>query len=150
MGVKVKIETTRFGTVEIEKQDILDFESGLIGFGDSRKWVILADTENPAVAWLQSLVDPSLAMAVVSPRRFIPNYQVRLTPSELEPIHLTNVDQAFVLCVVSRNDNRLTMNLRAPVIINLDRKMGAQIMTSDDQPLQYPFANLSTNLRQSA
>ena len=150
MGVKVKIETTRFGTVEIEKQDILDFESGLIGFGDSRKWVILADTANPAVAWLQSLVDPSLAMAVVSPRRFIPNYQFRLTPSELEPIHLTNVDQAFVLCVVRRNDNRLTMNLRAPVIINLDRKMGAQIMTSDDQPLQYPFANLSTNLRQSA
>lgn len=146
----MKIETTRFGTVEIEDQDILDFECGLIGFNDSKQWVILADTENPAVAWLQSLLDPSLAMAVVSPRRFIPNYQVRLSASELSPIRLTDVDQAFVLCVVSRNDNRLTMNLRAPIIINLDQKIGAQIMTSDDQPLQYPFANLSTNLRQSA
>ena len=146
----MKIETTRFGAVEIESEDVLHFEAGIIGFYDSKKWVILADTENPAVAWLQSLQDPSLAMAVVSPRRFIPNYQVRLSPSELNPIHLTEVDQAFVLCVVSRNDNRLTMNLRAPVIINLDQKLGAQIMTSDDQPLQYPFANLSANLRQSA
>lgn len=150
MSVTMKIDTARFGTVEIKNQDILDFESGLIGFSESKKWVILADTENSAVAWLQSLTDPSLAMAVVSPRRFIPNYQVRLSPSELEPIHLNDVDQAFVLCVVSRNENRLTMNLRAPVIINLDQKIGAQIMTSDDQPLQYPFANLSTNLRQSA
>ncbi|MEC9094525.1 MAG: flagellar assembly protein FliW [Planctomycetota bacterium] len=146
----MNIETTRFGTIEIEEQDVLNFESGLIGFSDTKEWVILADTENPAVAWLQSLADPTLGMAIVSPRRFIPNYQVRLTPTELEPIQLTDVDQAFVLCIVSRNENRLTMNLRAPVIINLDQKMGAQIMTSDDQPLQYPFANLSTNLRQSA
>lgn len=146
----VNIDTTRFGAVEIEKEDILQFEAGLIGFCDSKDWVILADAENPAVAWIQSLQDCSLALAVVSPRRFIPNYQVRLTVSELSPIHLTDVDQAFVLCVVSRNDNRLTMNLRAPVIINLDQKIGAQIMTSDDQPLQYPFANLSSNLRQSA
>lgn len=146
----MNISTTRFGNVDIETDDVLMFESGLIGFSEAKQWVILADTENPAVAWLQSLHDPGLALAVVSPRRFIPNYQVRLTPTELEPICLTDVDQAFVLCVVSRNDNRLTMNLRAPVIINLDQKIGAQIMTSDDQPLQYPFANLSANLRQSA
>lgn len=146
----MKIDTTRFGSVTVENQDILVFESGLIGFSELKKWVILADAENPAVAWLQSIDDPSLALAVVSPRRFIPNYQVRLTPSELEPVHLVNLDQAYVLCIVSRNDNRLTMNLRAPVIINLDRKLGAQIMTTDDQPLQYPFAELTSNLRQSA
>ena len=40
------------------------------------------------------------------------------------------------------------MNLRAPVLVNLDQRIGAQIMTTDDQPLQYPFANLSANLRQ--
>ena len=143
----MNIATTRFGTVEIQEADVLFFEAGLIGFVESKRWVILADTENQAVAWLQCLQDPSLAMAVVSPRRFIPNYQVRLTPSELEPVSLTDVDQAFVLCVVSRNENRLTMNLRAPVLVNLDQRIGAQIMTTDDQPLQYPFANLSANLR---
>ncbi len=146
----MNIETTRFGSVTIQSEDILSFEAGIIGFANSRRWVILADTENPAVAWFQSLDDPSLAMAVDSPRRFIPNYQVRLTPSELSPIRLSDVDQAFVLCVVSRNENHLTMNLRAPLIVNLDQKMGAQSMTTDDQPLQYPFARISPKLRQSA
>ena len=59
----MNIATTRFGTVEIQEADVLFFEAGLIGFVESKRWVILADTENQAVAWLQCLQDPSLAMA---------------------------------------------------------------------------------------
>ena len=52
----MKIHTTRFASIEIEPDDILFFRNGLLGFEDCRHWVLLADADNSAVAWLQSTV----------------------------------------------------------------------------------------------
>ena len=146
----MKIHTTRFGSIEIEPDDILFFRNGLIGFEDCRHWVLLADVANSSVAWLQSMQHSDVAMPVVSPRRFVQDYQVRLDPTDVELLQLSEVEQAFVLCVVSRNDETLTLNLRAPLVINLDRRIGSQIITVDVQPMQYELATLPTLLRRSA
>lgn len=146
----MKIHTTRFGSIEIEPDDILFFRNGLIGFEDCRHWVLLADAANTSVAWLQSMQHSDVAMPVVSPRRFVPDYQVRLDPTDVDLLQLSQVEQAFVLSVVSRNEETLTLNLRAPLVINLDRRIGSQIITVDEQPMQYELATLPTMLRRSA
>lgn len=133
----MNVFTSRFGNIEIEAEDVIRFDEGLIGFDDKKEWVILADAENDAIAWLQSLEDPAIAMAVVSPRRFVPAYQVEIPPQATKRIGLSGTEQAFVLSVVSRNDHALTLNLRAPIIVALERRRGWQIVTSGDQPLQY-------------
>lgn len=146
----MKIHTTRFASIEIEPDDILFFRHGLIGFEDCRHWVLLADSGNGSVAWLQSMQHSDIALPVVSPRRFVSGYQVRLEPNDVETLQLSEVEQAFVLAVVSRNDETLTLNLRAPLVINLDRRIGSQVITVDAQPLQYELAALPTTLRRSA
>jgi flagellar assembly factor FliW len=146
----MKIHTTRFGSIEIEPDDILFFRNGLIGFEDCRHWVLLADCENSAVAWLQSMQHSDIAMPVVSPRRFVSEYQVRLEPSDVDLLQLATVEHAFVLAVVSRTDDSLTLNLRAPLVINLDRRLGAQVITVDNQPIQYELTTLPIGLRRSA
>ena len=147
----MNVFTSRFGNVEIEAEDMIHFENGLIGFDDRKNWVILADAENDAIAWLQSLEDPQLAVAVVSPRRFVPEYQVRIPTEPLKKMNLSASEQAFVLTVVSRNQNSLTINLRAPVIIVLERRAGWQIITQDNQPLQHELTEASgVSLRRSA
>ena len=146
----MKIHTTRFGSIEIEPDDILFFRNGLVGFEDCRHWVLLADADNSSVAWLQSMQHSDVAMPVVSPRRFVTEYQVRLDPTDVDLLQLSEVEQAFVLAVVSRNDETLTLNLRAPLVINLDRRIGSQIITVDAQPMQYELATLPTVLRRSA
>ena len=146
----MKIHTTRFGTIEIEPDDILFFRNGLIGFEDCRHWVLLADSDNSSVAWLQSMQHSDIALPVVSPRRFVSGYQVRLEPSDVDMLQLTAVEQAFVLAVVSRNDETLTLNLRAPLVVNLDRRVGSQVVTVDSQPMQYELATLPNVLRKSA
>ena len=60
------------------------------------------------------------------------------------------LDKAFVLTVVSRNRGRLTLNLKAPIIINLDRRIGRQVVTSDDQPLQLDLPATAVRLRKTA
>lgn len=146
----MKIHTTRFGSIEIEPDDILFFRNGLLGFEDCRHWVLLADSENTAVAWLQSMQHADVAMPVVSPRRFVADYQVRLEQNDVELLQLNSVEQAYVLGVVSRDEEVLTLNLRAPLVINLDRRIGCQVVTVDPQPIQFELATLPISLRRSA
>lgn len=147
----MQINTSRFGPIEIEPEDILLFSRGLFAFENHRHWILLSDGQNDGVAWLQSLSDPEVALPTVSPRKFVPGYQVRILRSQLTPLELAALDQAFVLNVLSQNaGQQLTVNLKAPVIVNLDRRIGRQIVTVDEQPLQLALPALTLPLRKSA
>lgn len=144
------LHTTRFGTIQVETDDVFLFSNGLIGLEDFRRWVLLADAENDAVGWLQSTSHPDVAVAVVSPRRFVANYQVRIPRAELAHLELDELDRAFVLSLVSRNQLGLTLNLRAPVLFNLDRRLGRQVVTIDEQPIQWDLPVPILKMRRSA
>jgi len=146
----MQITTSRFGEVEIQVDDIILFPNGLAGFEDHRHWVILSDEDNEAVAWLQCVSHPEIAVPVISPRRFVPEYRLRVSRSQLTPLQIDAVDQAYILGVVSRSDDKLTLNLRAPLIINLDRRVGRQVVTIDEQPVKYELAGVTSPLRKSA
>jgi flagellar assembly factor FliW len=147
----MQIQSQHFGPVEIEVDDVLLFPRGVIALEDCRHWVLLADDENAALAWLQCVTQPEIALPVVSPRRFAPDYQVRLTRGQLAPLELSQFDQAYVLAIVSRGDRELTLNLKAPLIVNLGRRIGRQVITTDDQPLALELTSHSAApLRKSA
>ena len=146
----MQMPTSRFGLVDIEAEDILLFPGGLIGYEQQRHWVLLADADNSAVGWLQSLAKPELALAVISPRRFFAGHSIRVTNSELAPLQLGPHDQPYVLSIVSKSEDGLTANLKAPIVVNLDRHLGRQVVVTDDQPLSKPLGGEVTALRKSA
>ena len=147
----MQMATSRFGLVDIEAEDILLFPGGLIGYELQRHWVLLADADNDAVGWLQSLASPDLALAVISPRRFFSGHSIRVTSSELAPLQLGDEDQPYVLSIVSKTEAEgLAANLKAPIVINLDRHLGRQVVVTDDQPLCQPLGGDVTSLRKSA
>jgi flagellar assembly factor FliW len=136
------VQSSRFGSVDVQPDDLLLFREGLIGYNHLHHWVLLADEHHPLVAWLQSVANPQTAMAVVSPRRFLPDYNVRVTRNQLVPLELSPEAPMFVLSILSKNDGQLTLNLRAPLVLNLQRQLGRQVITSDEQPTQHPIAQL--------
>jgi len=144
------IRDTLLGTITIDINEIFLFPEGLIGYEQYQRWVLLPDPETEAVGWLQSLDRPDLSLAVASPRRFAPHYRVRASQCSLQSVQLGDSDQAYVLAVVNCNDHALTLNLRAPLIMNLQRRLGLQVITLDDQPLQYEFASRAAQLRKTA
>src|SRR5687767_10002949 len=93
----MKISTTRFGSLTIRDEDVLTFVDGLIGMEDCRRWVLLADAQNSALGWLQSLDRSEVALAVVSPRRFVPDYRVRVARRDIQPLGLSDSAGAQVL-----------------------------------------------------
>ena len=144
------IQTTRFATVAIEADDILHFPAGLAGLEDCRHWVLLADAVNDALGWLQSTSRPEVALAVVTPRRFVPDYQVRLARVELAPLAIMQVQDAKVLVIVGKNERSITLNLKAPLVINLDRRLGRQVVANNDYSVQFELSSEATLLKRTA
>ena len=146
----MRINTSRFGSVEIQPEDIVLFPSGLPGMEQSRHWVVLADADNDALGWLQNVAEPEIAFAVVSPRRFIPDYQVRVFRSEIQPLQLQRAEEAQVLVIISKTEAALTVNLRAPLLFNLERRLGRQVILNEEQPLRHVISPQYVHLRKSA
>ena len=146
----MRINTTRFGRIDIDAGDVIRFTSGLPGLEDCRDWALLADTTNDALGWLQSTTRGDVALAVVSPRRFVPEYQVRIPRSELSPLAIGDIRQAQVVVVVGQNGTGLTLNLKAPIVINLEARTGRQVVASGELPLQYELTTNRPPLKKSA
>jgi flagellar assembly factor FliW len=144
----MKVATTRFGNLMIRDEDVLTFVDGLIGMEQCRRWVLLADAQNEALGWLQSLDRGEVALAVVSPRRFVPDYQARVTRRDVQPLGIRAPEDAQVLAVISYADGALALNLKAPLVIHLEERLGRQIVARDDHAVQHRLGK--AQLRMSA
>lgn len=146
----MQIRTTRFGSLKVEPEDLLTFRNGFVGLEDCRQWILLADASNEALGWLQCTTRSDTALAVVSPRRFVPEYRFRTYRSEMSALELTNMEESQVLVTVSRHDGSLTLNLKAPIVINVKTRQGRQVVANDDHPLQYLLPAAPSLLKKSA
>lgn len=141
----MQIQSSRFGQIQLEHSDILLMPHGLIGFETCRHWVLLSNPSNDDVAWLQSVAIASVAVPVISPRRFVPDYRVQIPRRELNLLHLRNNDQVFILNVVSKSGPALTINLKSPIVLNATRQLAVQVVCSDDMPLSLPIGLTSNS-----
>lgn len=146
----MELPTTRFGPVQIEPDDVIRFPEGLLGLEECRDWVLLADANNDAVAWMQSVERADVALAVVSPRRFVPGYQMRVARRELAPLRLEYVRAARVVVTVSRDEHSLTLNLKAPIVINLESRLARQVMTNGPLAVRHKLGAFEPALKRSA
>ncbi len=145
------VQTTRFGQIEANQEQVIVFPQGLIGFEACRHWLIVPDPQNPDVAWLQSLSQAQVALPMVSPRKFAPDYKVLIPSRQLSLLNMRNSDRVFIMAVVSKSGKTLTANLRSPVIINLTKCLACQVITTDPQPLALPLSlTTSPALRMAA
>ena len=134
------VQTTRFGQIDAQQEQVIVFPQGLIGFEACRHWLIVADPQNSDVAWLQSLSQMQVALPMVSPRKFAPDYRVTIPRRQLALLNLRSSDRVYVMAVVSKSGKTLTANLRSPIVINLTKCIAVQVITSDAQPLALPLS----------
>ncbi len=146
----MEILTTRFGKLTVEADDVLNFPAGMLGLEDCREWVLLGDAQNDALGWLQSVSRPEIALAVVTPRRFVPDYQARVSRGELAPLALGDAARAKVLVIVGKNDRSITLNLKAPLVVNLDERLGRQVIINGEQSVQYELERTAAPWKKSA
>jgi flagellar assembly factor FliW len=112
------IESSRFGALTIEPDDVLEFPRGLIGLG-GRHYTLLDRNPGTGFQWLHSLDDPALALPVVDPRRFFHNFALQITREEEERVGAPDPAAAEIYVTVRTAPRAadVVVNLRAPVLV---------------------------------
>lgn len=125
-----------YGKVEIREEDIFTFDSGIIGFEDKKKYVLLGESEeNEILVWFQSVEDENLAFVVIKPTVFRPDYKPKIHVDDLAGLDVgedTSDLLVYTMVVVPEDINKMTANLRAPLIMNKKNNKAKQIVLNDD------------------
>ncbi|NLJ73818.1 MAG: flagellar assembly protein FliW [Firmicutes bacterium] len=120
---------TKLGSLDIKEEDIITFPRGILGFADYRQYVIV-EQEEGFFSFLQSVDEPGLAFVIMIPELVNLDYSVKLAPEEIELLQLKTPDDGRVYGIVTVPDNvaEMTVNLQAPLVINVKEKLGAQVI----------------------
>ena len=132
------IKTRYFGEIDVDDQKILTFEDGLIGFENLKKFTLIYNNEtesSSAVTWLQSLDEPMVAFPALSPFYVMKEYNPIVEDEVLVKLgELTEENTVIFLTLTVPSDiTKMTTNLKAPIIINADTKMGCQVIAENPE-----------------
>jgi len=139
----MKFETSRFGTVEVEEDKVLHFEYGLPGFPSCNKFVVMDHDLQTPLKWLQCVDRPEVAFLVVEPEQVVGSYEVDVPDSMLRLLGLeegAKASDVAVFVILNTADEKLTANLRAPVVVNVAQRRAVQlILDKQDVSLRHPI-----------
>ena len=128
----MKIPTSRFGTIEIQEEQIVHMPTGPIGFPDYRRFVLLEHKKGSPFLWFQSVDNESLAFVLMDPALFKPDYEVQISPEDTKTLELMDASagvQTLVVVNISRVEPyEITANLLGPIIINAQKKLAKQVV----------------------
>lgn len=141
----MQLQTKLFGNIDIDNKDTLYFPSGIPGFENVKKYVLLGRQEAKApFFWLQGIDDPNLAFVVTDPFSVHPDYFVDVDDEEITELDIKDSDRVLTLSIVTIPEKieNMTVNLRAPILINMQNNTGKQVvMNNDIFPVRYSIMN---------
>ena len=126
----VRLEGTRLGDIDVPENLVIEFPEGILGFPDSKRYVIVQHPSGGPFQWLQSVDDPGLAFVAGDPAEFFDNYDLTIAPEQLNAIKATSLEEivVIVLLVVPQDPKKITANLQGPVLINRNARIGQQLV----------------------
>ena len=129
----LKIKTRDFGELEVDENNIIFFENGLPGFENYKKFVIIPLAEDSPFIIIQSLDDSDAAFTAVEPGNFIKNYSFEISDKVEEELKISSIEDLMVLNIITLKEEirNSTLNLSAPIIINLKDNLGRQIILDE-------------------
>ena len=90
----MKFQSTRFGTYEVKDNTLLTFPSGILGFPEWTRYVLLDHDTDAPFKWLQCVEEAQLAFVVLDPVFFKSDYQIEIPLDATIEIQKTGQDRA--------------------------------------------------------
>ena len=126
------IKTARFGSIDVQGEDILLFPEALYGFDQEKEFVLLPLDPNidSPMEWLQSLRTPELAFIVTDPFLFLPQYKMVLNDDEKHQLEIESAESVLIRVIVTipQVHSEMTANLVAPLVVNKKNHLSKQIV----------------------
>ncbi|MDO5381208.1 MAG: flagellar assembly protein FliW [Eubacteriales bacterium] len=145
----MKVETKWFGTIEVGDEKILTFDKGIIGFEDWKKYTLIFDVEKgeeASIIWLQAIDEPTLALPIMKPEYIVKDYDPIVEDEIINSLG-ENIKEAnllvFCALTVPEDLTKMTINLKAPIVINADTLKGVQLIADNaDYQVKYPIYDI--------
>lgn len=133
----MEINTIYHGIRHYEEKDIISFPKGLPGFEKLKKFILFPVDENDIFSILQSIDDPYVGLTVISPFLVNKEYEFEVSDDRMQELKLSSVEDLSILATVtlSQKKENITVNLKAPIIININEKIGEQIILDNEKYL---------------
>jgi len=131
----MNIQSTRFGTLSVDDERIIEFPSGLLGFPEHKRFALIQTGEENYFFWLQSVDEPNLAFVVADPAIFFKGYEVPLRDETRQELQLADEEgserflQVFVIC--NKVGEWLTGNLLGPLVVNAANRLAQQVVLTE-------------------
>jgi flagellar assembly factor FliW len=130
------ISTEVFGEIQIDKETIIKFKEGLLGFEEEKEFAII-DTEDKdsPFSWLQSINTPELAFVIINPFYAFPDYEFIVPKKIQEKLEIQDEKDIAIysIVVIPEDMEKMTANLLGPIIININKKLGKQLILDDNR-----------------
>lgn len=131
-------QTRRFGALEYDPFNVLQFPAGLPGFDGQKQFMVVEKPEWTPIVFLQSLNTPELCFMAAPVEAVHPGYALDLTREDLERLGLDPSQPPphdaglLPLALLSAPEHGpLTANLLAPVVINWRARRAVQSVRAD-------------------
>ncbi|MFH1035740.1 MAG: flagellar assembly protein FliW [Pseudomonadota bacterium] len=131
---EIKVQTTRFGEIEVLPGQILNLPHGMVGFPRLSRYAILEHRPGSPFHWLQCLDRPDLAFVIMDPLVFDPAYRLVLGDNEAKLLQVgdpRHIQTWVVVTIPPGSPEAMTANFKAPLVINLQNRLAAQIILED-------------------
>ncbi len=145
----MKVQTKWFGEIEVSDDKIITFEKGIIGFEDWKKYTLVYDAEREedvSIVWLQAVDEPTLALPIMKPEIVYQNYDPIVEDEIIATLgeDIQNAElMVFCALTVPQDLTKMTINLKAPIIINVDTMKGVQLIADNsDYQVRYPIYDI--------
>ena len=139
----MQIQTALFGELTISESDIINFPEGLPGFKAEKKFILIPLEEDSPFFYLQSIKEAELCLLLADPFTFFTDYQIKLSDVVLQQLEIPKEDPPLIvltILTIPGDFKKATANLMAPVVINIEKKLGLQfIPEKTDYKTKHPL-----------
>lgn len=152
----MKVKTRLFSTIDIADDKIITLEKGMIGFPELKHFALIYDEEKKEkkfkIMWFQSMDDGDMAFPVVDPSFVLEDYKPSVNDELLEPIGELKEDKLYLLvtATVPKNVEDFSVNLKAPIVINVETNKGVQIIAENEYSVKHKIYDLLKAKREKA
>ena len=131
----MEIETRDFGKIDVNEDDIIKFPEGIPGFLEEKKFVLLPVAEDSPFVILQSITTANLAFITIEPVDIIADYEFEISDKVEKLLKIEQIEDLLIFNIATIRDSikNMTVNLAAPVVINIKKRLGKQIILDDEK-----------------
>lgn len=129
------IHSPRFGQLHYEEEQVITFPQGLPGFETFTRYVLLPldEQDEQPFYFLQSVEEGDLSFLVLNPLRFFPDYEVELSDAVVDKLQIEKPEDVSLFTTVTVRGalEEATTNLKAPLVINVPKRLGKQVVVEN-------------------